>query len=203
MKFYNVLLILFAVITISVKILGEINFPYNALLFQAINYNQISFLNGLFAFFAVYGREYIWIPLVIILFIFKKTRKLSLDLAGAFIIAIILGEILKYAVAQYRPFDYLSVNLLIKESNDFSYPSGHALIVSTGSIMILKGNFKLIFAIMLIESLIVSYARIYVGVHWPIDVVSSWLLGSWISLFYSDYVKNLSFIKRLYSFMKA
>ena len=154
-------------------------------------------------FFAIYGREYVWIPLVLILFIFSKTRKFSLDLVATFIIAIILGEIFKFLLAQYRPFDYIHSNLLISEKNDFSYPSGHALIVSTGSVTLLKGNIKFLSIIMLIEAIIVSYARIYVGVHWPIDVISGWLLGSWISLFYLNEIKKFEFIKKLYLLVKA
>jgi membrane-associated phospholipid phosphatase len=203
MKKYYVLLILFVVISIILKITSELNFPLNYILFKEINSNQINFLNSFFIFFAVYGREYIWIPLMLILFVFKRTRKISVDLAGAFIIAIILGELSKFIMAQLRPFDYFQVNLLINEQNDFSYPSGHALIVSTGAIMLFKNKQKILFYIMLIEAVIVSYARVYVGVHWPIDIISGWLLGSWISYFYLDNVSRIPFINKIYSFLKA
>lgn len=203
MKKYYVLLILFVVISIILKITSELNFPLNYILFKEINSNQINFLNSFFIFFAVYGREYIWIPLILILFVFKRTRKISVDLAGAFIIAIILGELSKFIMAQLRPFDYFQVNLLINEQNDFSYPSGHALIVSTGAIMLFKNKQKILFYIMLIEAVIVSYGRVYVGVHWPIDIISGWLLGSWISYFYLDNVSRISFINKIYSFLKA
>ena len=203
MKKYYVLLILFVVISIILKITSELNFPLNYILFKEINSNQINFLNSFFIFFAVYGREYIWIPLILILFVFKRTRKISVDLAGAFIIAIILGELSKFIMAQLRPFDYFQVNLLINEQNDFSYPSGHALIVSTGAIMLFKNKQKILFYIMLIEAVIVSYGRVYVGVHWPIDIISGWLLGSWISYFYLDNVSRIPFINKIYSFLKA
>jgi len=203
MKKYYVLLILFVVISIILKITSELNFPLNYILFKEINSNQINFLNSFFIFFAVYGREYIWIPLMLILFVFKRTRKISVDLVGAFIIAIILGELSKFIMAQLRPFDYFQVNLLINEQNDFSYPSGHALIVSTGAIMLFKNKQKILFYIMLIEAVIVSYGRVYVGVHWPIDIISGWLLGSWISYFYLDNVSRISFINKIYSFLKA
>ncbi len=203
MKKYYALLILFVVISIILKITSELNFPLNYILFKEINSNQINFLNSFFIFFAVYGREYIWIPLMLILFVFKRTRKISVDLAGAFIIAIILGELSKFIMAQLRPFDYFQVNLLINEQNDFSYPSGHALIVSTGAIMLFKNKQKILFYIMLIEAVIVSYGRVYVGVHWPIDIISGWLLGSWISYFYLDNVSRISFINKIYSFLKA
>jgi len=203
MKKYYALLILFVVISIILKIISELNFPLNYILFKEINSNQINFLNSFFIFFAVYGREYIWIPLMLILFVFKRTRKISVDLAGAFIIAIILGELSKFIMAQLRPFDYFQVNLLINEQNDFSYPSGHALIVSTGAIMLFKNKQKILFYIMLIEAVIVSYGRVYVGVHWPIDIISGWLLGSWISYFYLDNVSRIPFINKIYSFLKA
>jgi PAP2 superfamily. len=56
---------------------------------------------------------------------------------------------------------------------------------------------------MLIEAVIVSYGRVYVGVHWPIDIISGWLLGSWISYFYLDNVSRIPFINKIYSFLKS
>ena len=187
MRKYWLLLVIFVIISIYLKIVTENNFPFNVLIFKLINYHQIAFLNPFFVFFSKYGREYIWIPLTAILLIFKKTRRIAIVLATSFILAIILGETTKLIMAQLRPFYYISPDyLLVPKETDYSYPSGHALIVGDGAIVLYKTSPKWLWIPFMIEALIVSYSRVYVGVHWPIDVLSGWLLGSWIGYFTID-----------------
>ncbi len=183
MKKYWMLLVLYIIFSIIVKILGEPKVPLNIQIFELINYHQVSFVNPIMIFFSLYGREYVWIPLTAILLIFKKTRKIAITLAASFIIAIILGEASKYLMTQLRPFYYIPSHLLVPKPHDFSYPSGHALIVSDGAIVLALTSPRWLWITMIIEALIVSYSRVYVGVHWPADILGGWLLGSWIAAF--------------------
>ncbi|BFH72624.1 phosphatase PAP2 family protein [Sulfurisphaera javensis] len=184
---YWIILIIFLIISIYLKIVGENNFPLNATVFKLINYHQVSYLNPFFVFFSKYGREYVWIPLTAILLIFKKTRKIAITLAASFIVAIILGEASKILMAQLRPFYYIYPDyLLVPKPTDYSYPSGHALIVGDGAMVLYKTSPKWLWIPFMIEALIVSYSRVYVGVHWPIDILGGWLLGSWIAYFTVD-----------------
>ena len=187
MRKYWILLVIFVIISIYLKIVGENNFPLNAEIFRLINYHQVSFLNPFFVFFSKYGREYVWIPLTAILLVFKKTRRIAIVLAASFIVAIILGEAAKIIMAQLRPFYYISPDyLLVPKPTDYSYPSGHALIVGDGAMVLFKTSPKWLWIPFMIEALIVSYSRVYVGVHWPIDILGGWLLGSWIAYFTVD-----------------
>jgi len=183
MKKYWILLFLYAIFSIIVKILGEPKVPFNIMIFELINYHQVSFINPIMIFFSLYGREYVWIPLTAILLIFKKTRKIAITLAASFIVAIIFGEASKYLMAQLRPFYYIPSYLLVPRPHDFSYPSGHALIVSDGAMVLALTSPKWLWIIMMIEAIVVSYSRVYVGVHWPADILGGWLLGSWIAFF--------------------
>ena len=184
MKKYWVLLFLFIALSIYVKVVGEQNIYLNVEVFKLINYHHLGILNPVMVFFSEYGREYVWIPVTAILLAFKKTRRVAITLAASFILAIILGEASKYLVAQLRPFYYISPDyLLVPKPHDYSYPSGHALIVGDGATVLAFTTPKRIWVPLFIEALLVSYSRVYVGVHWPLDILGGWLLGSWIALF--------------------
>lgn len=70
----------------------------------------------------------------------------------------------------------------------YGYFSAHAassaaLVVFLG--MILKEYWKHIFPVLIVWGLLVSYSRIYIGVHYPGDVLTGWILGIVIGyLFY-------------------
>ncbi|AAK42772.1 phosphatase PAP2 family protein [Saccharolobus solfataricus] len=183
-KYIAIIYALYIIISIVVKIIGEVNFLGNVYFFYLINHSQLPALNPIMIFFSKYGREYIWIPVTAILFIMGgKFRRSSLLLVGGFIIAIILGEVSKYVMAQPRPFLILhNINLLVPEPTDYSYPSGHALIVAVGAVIVLLTLPYYISIPLFIEALLTSYSRVYVGVHWPLDVLVGWILGIAIAL---------------------
>ena len=70
----------------------------------------------------------------------------------------------------------------------FGYFSAHAassaaLVLFLG--MILKNYWKHIFPVLLVWGLLVSYSRIYIGVHYPGDILTGWFFGILIGfLFY-------------------
>jgi undecaprenyl-diphosphatase len=152
--------------------------------FQAINNPHGKTLNKIMVDLTKYGREYVWIPVILLLSVLGKKdgRKAAVLLTIAFLILIPLGTVLKNEIDRARPS---SVNLLAHADSDPSFPSGHATIVSAGAAILFlrfnKGK-QLIFSIILgIEAMLVSYSRIYVGNHYPLDVVGGILLGTGIA----------------------
>jgi undecaprenyl-diphosphatase len=70
----------------------------------------------------------------------------------------------------------LPINLLISGPNSASFPSGHAAFYSAIAFYILLKDKKLgIFA--LICAFLISVSRVFVGVHWPIDIVAGFIVG--------------------------
>lgn len=152
--------------------------------FQTINNPHGKILNKIMVDLTKYGREVVWISVIILLSVLGKKdgRKAAVLLTIAFLILIPLGTMLKTEIDRTRPY---SENLLVPPDTKPSFPSGHATIVSAGAAILFlrfnKGK-QAIFSIILgVEALLVSYSRIYVGDHYPLDVVGGILLGTGIA----------------------
>ena len=113
------------------------------------------------------------------LFDYTQVKKIAIICLLSLLIADGIALVLKYAVAEPRPFVALdNVRLLISESDMNSFPSGHA--TSTFSVIAvllfkLKNNY--IKVILAIFAILIAFSRIYVGVHYPHDVVCGTVLG--------------------------
>lgn len=170
----------YVALSVLIKVFGENVLP-NRALFYLINGNQLVSLNPLMVYASEYGREFFWIPVVALIWILggDKQKRVSFLMAVAFVLAIILGIVSKHVMAEPRPFEVLgNARVLLPKPTDYSYPSGHAVIVSTGAIVALIGISRKVSVPLTVEALIVSYSRVYVGVHWPADILGGWLMGS-------------------------
>lgn len=148
--------------------------------------NVGSTLTSIFIIATKYGREYFWIPVVGLMLIFGKrdTKFLAIELAALFIVGIVVGEALKFLMFRARPFETVAgIITRVATDTDSSYPSGHALIVSIGAIFaLLKFRRKSLAALLTLEAAVVCYSRVFVGMHYPLDVVSGIFLGGFIVL---------------------
>ena len=90
----------------------------------------------------------------------------------------LITNMLKHAIARDRPFLALQdVHLLVGKTNSGSMPSGHAANWFAGT-MVLFVYYRRTAWIMLPAALLVSYSRIYNGVHYPSDVLAGGALGA-------------------------
>jgi len=171
----------------------------NVFLFEKINglANVYTGLNYLAIFFADY-LLYIVLALIFIGLFIKRSRLMAVSTAVAvFIARIIFAEPLKQIFHQARPYVVLeNVNKLINEHGDYaSFPSGHAVIFFAVATAVFLFNRKLgIFAFFI--ALLVGIARVYAGVHWPIDIVAGGVIGILAGIITNNFI-IVPIIKRL------
>ena len=70
----------------------------------------------------------IWIIMILLLFCVKKWRTWSILLSMSLgLSSFITNLILKPLFARPRPYDVLSLNIIIAPLSDYSFPSGHTI----------------------------------------------------------------------------
>jgi len=90
-----------------------------------------------------------------------------------------------------RPFDVLpDVNLLFYEPTDSSFPSNSAAVVFAIAFAVLLYN-RRAGIILLALSVLFGFSRIYIGIHFPLDILASVAIGLITSLFFHYIIKAL------------
>jgi undecaprenyl-diphosphatase len=88
-----------------------------------------------------------------------------------------ITEIIREVWFRARPFVENSVNMLIPYSaKESSFPSGHASIYFAISTIIYLYNKKLGIGF-LVASFLICLSRIFVGIHWPSDILAGIVVG--------------------------
>lgn len=94
------------------------------------------------------------------------------------ILVTIIGEgIIKHIIKRTRPFEHMKINkLLISKPITYSFPSGHtASSFAASGILIMMDNKLSIMAVVLAS--LIAFSRIYLNVHYPLDVITGIALG--------------------------
>ena len=122
------------------------------------------------------------LALVALWLTWKPQTQRGAFLAGASaLIALGLGQIVGHALPRPRPYLAHSVNQLIAPSVDTSFPSDHATLGFAVAVMIWHYNRK-VGAGLLILALLLAFSRVFVGAHYPSDVLGGAVLGTVTSL---------------------
>ena len=194
--FYGSLVILSIFIVlcflVSPKIEGDIHLlhlhEYDYTLFLKINeMHYFSFLNQFMIWMTLYGKEIFWIVTIILMFILGGWigKKVAVIMAMCMIILIPIGILAKDIVQRPRPL-VPKEDIILQADAEFAFPSGHALIVSANAAVALAlfrltRKQRIISILLAFEAAIVCVSRIYLGAHYPLDVIGGVLLGVGIS----------------------
>lgn len=164
----------------------------------SIDHSIFQFLNGSVhhpvfdAFFGfITNFEHFKIPLVIagvlvLIFGNAKFRLTAITATVAVLLADMIGMDLKLNFARHRPFWVLEdVRQILGESSSRSpsFPSNHAVNTAAAGMTFALAYWRKwwIVAPAIIIPLLVGYSRVYVGVHFPLDVLAGFLVGISVS----------------------
>lgn len=154
--------------------------------------------NGFFDWLMPLVRNrFFWSPLYlfIIVFCIKNYKKTGYYMIGMVLATFAMGDLIasrliKPAVARLRPCNEPTlVNEIIHRvpcGSGYSFPSSHAtnhFAIAIFLICLFYKQWKPILPLGLFWALLISFAQVYVGVHYPIDTFVGALLGTSIGFF--------------------
>lgn len=138
------------------------------------------------------SNKLIWIPLyaLLVFFIYKEYRNRFLVLILGIVLIIssdqLTSGVIKNIVERPRPSHEVTLKGQVHsvdnyEGGKYGFPSSHAsnsFALAVFVILLIGKRFKWLNYVVLSYAILVSYSRIYLGVHYPGDVICGMIIGS-------------------------
>ena len=157
-------------------------FGWNWAVARAINHlaGHVPIADTLMAFIAT-DLVFILVLAAAVWWFLPRRRDVAKHAALAAAFAVICGQALNLLIGHLvyvpRPFIAHHVLLLVNAAHDSSFPSDHATaafsIAATALLRTMPGRY-----LFLLGAVLIAFARVYVGAHYPVDVVTGAALGS-------------------------
>lgn len=166
----------------------------------ALRGNLSSFATIFWTHITLLGNVAVLLPLCLLVAGFcyyKKWKSESIFIVSSFVLMAVLSTALKYLYQRPRP----TIEWLI-DTIGYSYPSWHAastFLVAGVMVILLQQHLKtrllkrLLQVCFMLLAILVGLSRIYVGVHYPTDIIGGWLLAIVVLQLLFPYYDQLRF----------
>ncbi len=154
---------------------------------------ETPFWDYFFEFITMLGEKNILIAVIAWLF-WNMDKKKGFILSFTLLFSFVLNTGIKVAFHRQRPFELIPeiAGKRIQTATGYSFPSGHTQGATTFYMtlaLLFKRRWIYISAIAV--SLLVAVSRLYLGVHWPVDVIGGLLLGTAAALVFYRILSRL------------
>lgn len=150
-------------------------------LLVAIQGLHMAWLDPIVSFYTRLGDAgLLWIALSLAMLLWKPTRKAGVLALGAMVLGLIVTNLtIKPLLSRPRPWLDWPIVPLVSEKDPNSFPSGHtcaAFAAGLSWVRALPWRWGRIAAVA--AAVLMGLSRLYVGVHYPTDVLVGALIGS-------------------------
>ena len=155
-------------------------------------------------FWILVSEKWFWIPLYVIFlyFLYKNFNKKSLFYILLFVALGItasdqIANIFKFGFERLRPCHDPSLEGLLREvkcGGKFGFYSAHSsnsFFVATYLTMLLGKKIKQLPYFLFVWATIVAYSRVYLGMHFPGDIIVGAIMGILLALFFGTLAKKV------------
>jgi undecaprenyl-diphosphatase len=114
----------------------------------------------------------------------RGTRAIAtaISAGAAALIALAVNQLLGHLAGRARPYaTHPGVHLLVGRTSDFSFPSDHAVVAGAVAAGLLFLDRRL-GVVAVLAAVVMAFARVYVGAHYPGDVVAGLAVGALVAL---------------------
>lgn len=142
-------------------------------------------LTPVFTFITHLGdHAFIWIALAVVFLLFKSTRKTGVLMGVSLLGSLLINNLLlKNLAARVRPYEAVEgLQRIIEAQSDLSFPSGHTGSSFAAAVVIFLMCPRSMGIPALVLAVLITLSRLYVGVHYPTDVLAGMITGTLIAM---------------------
>ena len=142
---------------------------------------RLPVLDGFMALFTQLGNAgLVWVGISLALLLFPRTRRMGLWALVALLLGLLCTNVvLKHLVGRTRPWLVVEgLTHLVVENDPLSFPSGHTCAAfAAGSVWARFVERRWLKALCILQAVLMAFSRLYVGVHFPTDVLAGCAVG--------------------------
>lgn len=156
---------------------------FDSLLFTTLHSlaGKNGFLDAFGAFVADYGGYFVVLAAIIFFFTLARDWRSRVTSGALIVLALLIARgivtpLLKFMVNRPRPYETLGFTPLLTSLDSSAFPSGHAAFffaLGTGIFFVNRRAGWWFLA----AAFLIGLARVFVGVHWPTDILGGALIG--------------------------